>query len=79
MTRFKKELITRGVLLEETVPLIVIGNNKISNYTKESELTLIEVIEAETATVYYYDNRIGKYWVHYGRHMHVVSVTYEED
>ena len=33
--------------LEETVPLIVIGNNKISNYTKESELTLIEVIEEE--------------------------------
>ena len=32
---------------EESIPLIVIGNNIITNYTKDSELTLVEVIESE--------------------------------
>lgn len=33
--------------VEESIPLIVIGNNIITNYTKDSELTLVEVIETE--------------------------------
>lgn len=33
--------------VEESIPLIVIGNNIITNYTKDSEFTLVEVIESE--------------------------------
>ena len=32
---------------EETIPLIVIGDNIITNYTKDSELTLVEVIQEQ--------------------------------
>lgn len=67
MTRFKKELIARNVLLEETVPYLPFEHIECS------------IVHPESASVYYYDNRIGKYWVHYGRHMHVVSVTYEDE
>lgn len=67
MTRFKKELIARNVLLEETVSYLPFEHIECS------------IVHAESASVYYYDNRIGKYWVHYGRHMHVASVTYEDE
>jgi hypothetical protein len=33
--------------VEESIPLIVIGSNIITNYTKDSEFTLVEVIESE--------------------------------
>lgn len=33
--------------LEESIPLIVAGDNKLTNYTKDSELSLIEVIEEQ--------------------------------
>ena len=38
---------------EETTPLIVIGDNIITNYTKDSELTLVEVMREQI------DNKIN--------------------
>ncbi len=33
--------------IEETLPLLIIGDNKITNYTKKSEITIIEVIQEQ--------------------------------
>jgi len=33
--------------IEESIPLLIIGDNKIVNYTKKSETTIIEVIQEQ--------------------------------
>ena len=59
MTRFKKELLKRGVELEETLPYMPFGNIEAI------------VVHSDTCIVSRYDNRIGWYYIQYGRDMKV--------
>ncbi len=57
MTRFKKELIKRNVMLEETLPYLPYG-----------EIEAI-IVHSDILTVSYYDNRVGWYYHEYNRNM----------
>lgn len=66
MTRFKKELIKRNVMLEETLPYLPYGHVEAI------------VVHADTLIVSRYDNRIGWYYEEYNRQM-VVEYAWDED
>ena len=57
MTRFKKELIKRGVQLEETLPYLPFEHIEAIN------------VHSDTCIVSVYDNRIGWMYRQYGRDM----------
>lgn len=59
MTRFKKELIKRNVMLEETLPYLPYGHIEAI------------VVHADTLIVSRYDNRIGWYYEEYNRKMEI--------
>lgn len=66
MTRFKKELIKRGIEIEETLPFLPYGN--------------VEAIRvhSDTCVIATYDNRIGWWFREYNRQM-VVNYEWDED
>lgn len=66
MTRFKKELIKRNVMLEETLPYLPYGN------------TEAIVVHSDTCVVSTYDNRVGWYFNEYNRNMEV-EYSWDED
>jgi hypothetical protein len=66
MTRFKKELVKRNVMLEETLPYLPYGNVEAI------------VVHSDTCTVSIYDNRIGWYFHEYNRNM-IVEYQWDED
>ena len=67
MTRFKKELIKRNVMLEETLPYLPYGH--------------VEAItvHSDTCIVSKYDNRVGWYFEEYDRQMNVKYAWDEDD
>lgn len=67
MTRFKKELIKRNVMLEETLPYMPYG------HIEET------VVHSDTCVVSIYDNRIGWYFNQYNQHMEIEYYWDEDD
>lgn len=67
MTRFKKELIKRNVMIEETLLYLPYGHIEAI------------VVHSDTLIVSRYDNRIGWYWEQYNRNMEVESAWDEDD
>lgn len=66
MTRFKRELIKRNVMLEETLPYLPYGHVEAI------------VVHSDTCIVSIYDNRIGWYFNEYNRNMEV-EYSWDED
>lgn len=67
MTRFKKELLKRGVILEESVPFM------------PYEYLDTILVNSEKCYVYYYDMRVGAYKEFYDRSMKVSQIWCEDD
>ena len=65
MTRFKRELIKRGVTVEETLPFL------------PYEHTEAIIVHSDTCIVSTYDNRIGWFYEHYDRTLNVDSNCFE--
>jgi hypothetical protein len=62
MTRFKRELIKRGIAVEETLPYLPYNNIEAIN------------VHADRALVSTYDNRVGWCYEYYDRDMQVNSL-----
>lgn len=67
MTRFKKELIKRGVQTEETLPYLPFNNIEAI------------IVHSDTCVVSTYDNRIGWWFVEYGRNLKPLYQWGEDD
>lgn len=65
MTRFKKELIKRGIQTEETLPFL-----------PYNEIEAI-IVHSDSCIVATYDNRVGWYYQHYDRQLEVNAQRFE--
>ena len=67
MTRFKRELIKRGVMVEEVLPFL------------PYEHIEAIIVHSDTCIVSTYDNRIGWYFQHYNNKMQVDRDRFESE